>query len=534
MDTEKVLLILFIVSTAVAIGARRLRVPFTVALVIAGVVLGATQAFTPPHLTKGLLYSLFLPGLLFEAAFHLEWNRFWQNKAAILGLAVPGVAGAMAIAAVLLVPAVRALDFAHQFSYLHGLVFAAAIAATDPIAVVAMFRSLGAPRRLSMLLEGESLLNDGTAAVLFSLVLAVAMGEQASLGSAGVEFVRAVGVGVLVGAAVGFAISKVIQQIHDPLVEITLTTIAAYGSFLAAEGAHASGVISTVVTGMLCGNYAARTGMRASTRVAVEAFWEYVTFALNSIVFLLIGFEVSLRSLAVYWRPILVAYLAVTASRAVIISAVTILLRRTRERVPWAWSAVLTWGGLRGGLSMVLVLGLPASFGNRNLLITMTFGVVVLSILLQGLTMGPVLRMLKVVDASAGRLAYEMHRGSLRGAEAALKEVDRLAREGLVSAAVLDALRAHYRDKVDALRASTQKLHLEKGQLLEEERQDVARQLLAVEKEQLIALFQDGFIGRPAFDRLVGELDARLLQLEAAANADAEGEEMPSRQPDPR
>ena len=520
MDTEKVFLILFIVATAVAIGARRLRIPFTVALVVAGLFLGMTRVFTPPHLTKGLLYSLFLPGLLFEAAFHLEWNRFWQNKFTIFGLAVPGVVGAMAIAAFLLVPGIHALGFSDRFSYSYGLVFAAAIAATDPIAVVAMFKSLGAPRRLTVLVEGESLLNDGTAVVLFSLVLSVLMGEQTSLPDAVVEFIRVVGLGVLFGAAIGLVISKVIQQVNDPLIEITVTTIAAYGSFMAAEGAHASGVISTVVTGMLCGNYAARTGMRPSTRIAVETFWEYVAFALNSIVFLLIGFEVHLDSLLASWRPILVAYAAVTVSRALVIAIATILLGRTRERLPWSWSAALTWGGLRGALSMVLVLGLPSSLPHRDLVVTMTFGVVVLSILVQGLTMRGLLRRCHIADGEEEHVAYGVYRGTQRAAQAALGALDRFGQEKLVSGGVIDALRARYESELLAAQAGIHDLRLEQSQLQAEERQRIERQVLAVEKEQLIASFKEGLIGQVAFERLVGDVDARILRIESGRGFD--------------
>ena len=177
------------------------------------------------------------------------------------------------------------------------------------------------------------------------------------------------------------------------MIEITLTTIAAYGSFLAAEHFHYSGVIATVAAGMLCGNYGARVGMSPSTRIAVETFWEYVAFALNSIVFLLIGLEVNFQALLASWQAILVAYLVVTGGRALIIFGASSLLRRTRERIPWAWSVILTWGGLRGGLPMVLVLSLPRDFPHRELLVSMTFGVVILSILVHGLTMSPLLQM---------------------------------------------------------------------------------------------------------------------------------------------
>jgi CPA1 family monovalent cation:H+ antiporter len=205
MGTESFVL-LFVVATAVAIAARRLRLPYTVALVCAGLVLGFLHLFEPPQLTKELLYALFLPGLLFEAAFHLEFRDFWRDRTAIAALAVPGVIAVVALTAVILEPIVKTLGLDAGFGWSHAVIFGALIAATDPIAVVSMFRSLGAPRRLIVLLEGESLLNDGTAIVLFSLVLDIISGKQVTATSLTVEFVRIVGGGLVVGVVVGLAI----------------------------------------------------------------------------------------------------------------------------------------------------------------------------------------------------------------------------------------------------------------------------------------------------------------------------------------
>ena len=169
MHHEFLYLTLFLVATTVAVAARHFRVPYTVALVLAGLTLGATHALSPPHLTRELLYAVFLPGLIFEAAFHLDFKKFWANKLAIHALAVPGLLLATALTAALVTPAVGALHLAPGFTLTHGFVLASLLAATDPIAVVGLFKSLGAPKRLAVLVEGESLLNDGTAVVFFTL-----------------------------------------------------------------------------------------------------------------------------------------------------------------------------------------------------------------------------------------------------------------------------------------------------------------------------------------------------------------------------
>ena len=235
MHFETVFLILFAVASAVALAAQRLKVPYTVALVVAGLVLGIFKLIEPPHLTRELLYTFILPGLLFEASFHLDLNDFWKNRLAIPTLAVPGVLATIVVTAAILASFTRALPFAGGLTFAQGLVFGAVIAATDPIAVVGLFRTLGAPKRLRVLVEGESLWNDGTALVLFGLVLTFVSGAHVTAGSLVLQFFKVVGAGALVGIAMGAAISRIIGMVSEPMIEITLTTITAYGSFVIAE-----------------------------------------------------------------------------------------------------------------------------------------------------------------------------------------------------------------------------------------------------------------------------------------------------------
>jgi CPA1 family monovalent cation:H+ antiporter len=513
---ETVVVLLFAVAAAVALAARWMRIPYTVLLVVAGLALGSAHAFTPPNLTKELLYAVFLPGLLFEAAFHIEFTKFAQNRLAIFALAVPGVAVAVTLTAVALTPAINGLHFVEGFTLGHGLVFAALLSATDPIAVVGLFKSLGAPKRLAVIVEGESLLNDGTAVVAFTLILAAVTGPgNVTVGGGLLDFVRIVGMGLVIGIAFGFTVSKAIQLIDDPMIEITLTTIAAYGSFVAAEQFHFSGVIATVTAGMLCGNYGARTGMSPSTRIAVESFWEYLAFALNSVVFLLIGFSVDIEMLFASMGPILLAFGAVTLARAAVVGGVGAALSLSRERIPWRWGAVLVWGGLRGGLSMVLVLGLEPSFPHRQLLVTMTYGAVVVSILAQGITMAPLLRRLGLVGSAEERFQYEVHRGELRSVRAALAALEKMAAEGLLQEPAAAAVRRSYEDRLRAADERIKAIHLAATDLADEEEHVARRHLLQVEKQVLLADSLKGFLGNEAYEELRREADARLFRLEA-------------------
>ena len=389
------LVVLFCIATATAVAVRRLRIPYTVALVIVGLAIGALHVVDAPKLTKELLFTVFLPGLLFEAAFHIEPAAFRRMWVAVTALAIPGVVAAVAITAALVIVSLRGLSIVPDFTWGAALIFAAIVAATDPVAVTALFRQLSAPGDLLVLVEGESLLNDGTSIVFLSLILSYVDGVPSTALSLVGHFIVIAGGGAAIGIIVGAIITQIIRRVDDPMVEITLTTIAAYGSFALGEDLRVSGVIATVVAGMLCGRYG-RVHMSATTHDAVELFWEYVAFALNSVVFLLIGFEVSITTMAASWREILVAYGAVLVTRGVIVFGGRVLWRPLRRRgeaaPPFSWSVVLVWGGLRGALSMVLALSLGAALPDRALVVTMTTGVVLLTLVVQGLTMAPLLR----------------------------------------------------------------------------------------------------------------------------------------------
>jgi CPA1 family monovalent cation:H+ antiporter len=396
MSVEATFVVLFSVATAVAIGARRLRIPYTAALVVVGLGLSTLHVIEPPHLTKDALFAFILPGLLFEAAFNIDIAELRRTWWGITALAVPGVMIAVAITAWITTTAIAAFGIDREFTLSLGLVFGALIAATDPVAVVALFKQLRAPARLTTLLEAESLVNDGTAIVFLTLILSFVSGASTTPGAIAWQLATMTGGGILAGGAIGLAASQITKRVDDPMIEITLTVIAAYGSFVLSDQLGVSGVLATVTAGVICGNYGRRIGMSDATKAAMLAFWEYLSFALNSIVFLLIGFEVAYGNLAAAWREVSVAYVAALIARAAVIGAVTLLLHRSVERIPARWSVVLTWGGLRGALSMVLALGVAPGFAHGELLVTMTFGVVFISLVLQGLTMPWMLRMLRI------------------------------------------------------------------------------------------------------------------------------------------
>ncbi len=297
------------------------------------------------------------------------------------------------------------------------------------------------------------------------------------------------------------------------MVEITLTTIAAYGSFAIAESVHVSGVIATVVAGMVCGNFAQR-GMSARTRVAAESFWEYLGFALNSVVFLLIGSQLRLETLFASWLPIVAAFAAVTLGRALVITLVTTMLRRSREGIPTSWAAVLVWGGLRGGLSMVLVLTLPQDFPHRELLTTMTFGVVFLSILFQGLSMPWLLKRLGVVGGEHARHDYELERGQVLATGAALDELELIRRDRFAHHEIVDAIREEYAARHEEAQQTLSAMHGDQDRLRIEEAEATRRRVILAEKEELVRARRAGVLSEHAFETLMAERDSAILEIE--------------------
>src|SRR5215217_4416174 len=395
---EEITVILLLIASAVAVLARRLRIPYTVGLVLIGLALSLLSA-NDIKVSPQIILALLVPPLIFEAAFHLRWDDLRRDFWLILLLAIPGV-----ILTTLLVGGVVA--WGTGLTIQAALVFGALVSATDPVAVVALFRRLGVPRRLQVLLEGESLFNDGTAIVMFNLMVSIALAGKFSAVQGVREFLTVAGGGVLVGLALGTLFSQVISRIDDPLVETTLTTVLAFGSYLVAEYFHVSGVLAVFAAGIVNGN-AGPTDMSATTRIVVFNFWEYAAFIANSFIFLLIGLTIDLNVMLANWQAILWAILAALAARAVSIYGFSVF----GKDLPPQWKHILFWGGLRGAITLALALSLPESSplaGARGSLQAMAFGIVLFTLLVQGSSTDWLVRRLKLVQRSEAQNEYEL------------------------------------------------------------------------------------------------------------------------------
>ena len=372
--------VLLLVACLIAMLSRRLGLPYIVGLVVAGFGIALLPNAPALPLSRGLIFNVLLPPLVFEAALQLEWKRFRGELPLTLTLAFGGVAIAAAVVA-------AGVHYAAGWSWIGAAMFGMLIAATDPVSVIAAFREMRAEKRLSMVVESESLLNDGVAAVGFAMLTAIAAGMAPSTASVIPQFLWTLGGGLLVGLAVSGVILLIVGRTDDPLVEITLTTIAAYASFLIAEELHASGIISALAAGLVVGNLGWGAALSEEGKTRVQYAWEYFAFLANSLVFILIGLNTASLPLRQLGSVGAIAIVLVLLGRAISIYPLAALFGGSRWKLPPAYQHTLFWGGLRGALALALALAVPATVPEKTAIIVTAFVVVAFSILVQGLTM---------------------------------------------------------------------------------------------------------------------------------------------------
>jgi monovalent cation:H+ antiporter, CPA1 family len=378
--------ILLLVACLIAMLSRRLGLPYIVGLVAAGFLIALLPNSPELPLSRALIFNVLLPPLVFEAALQLDWRRFRGELPLTLTLAFFGVA----IAAFIVT---AGMHWMIGWSWIGAALFGVLIAATDPVSVIAAFREMRVEPRVSMVVESESLLNDGVAAVAFAILSAIAAGASPNAVSVVPAFLWTLGGGVAIGLAVSGAILLIVGRTDDPLVEITLTAITAYASFLIAEHFHASGIIGALAAGLMVGNVGWAGVISEHGRDRVEAAWEFFAFLANSFVFILIGINEAnqpLRDLGSV--AAIVAIVLVLTGRGLSIYPISAMFRGSRWRLPASYQHTLFWGGLRGALALALALAVPPNVAERNAIIVTAFVVVAFSILVQGLTMPLLIR----------------------------------------------------------------------------------------------------------------------------------------------
>ncbi|MHC4606798.1 MAG: cation:proton antiporter [Planctomycetota bacterium] len=409
-----IFLLLILMACGISLLTKLVRLPYTVALVLAGLAVAFVPGMPRFELTPGIVLYIVLPGILFQAGMHLDFEELHKNLKPIALLAIPGVLVSTVVTA-----GVFHLITGGALPFKYCLLFGALVSPTDPISVLAVLKQMGVPERIRFLMEGESLFNDGTGVVVFRALMAITISQagDASIAGAALQFVIAFGGSVVLGLVLGYFAYHVHKRINDHLLEVMFTILLAYGSFMLGEHIHLSGVVTCVVAALFMGNYGRLYGMQDVTRKYVNHFWDCIDFILNSVLFLMIGLEIQVVQLnATYAIPVLAGIGAHLVGRAAASYPSTFFLepdpspsfvnmfrvRPTRPGSNFKIGHVLFWGGLKGSIPLALVLQLKAEqipTESYQLLLTMTFSVVLFSLIFQTITMKPLLRALKMHGA---------------------------------------------------------------------------------------------------------------------------------------
>ena len=393
LDAIRIFVALLGLAAIVAIVVRPLRLPYSVALVIVGLGAGLVEtaiAGPEPVVPPEVVIVVLLRGLVFEAGYRLDLTHLRRSFAALLLLAAPGVVISAAVVAVLLnvVMGLR-LDLA--------FIVGAMVSATDPVAVVATFRRLHVPRDLATIVEGESLLNDGTGLVVFGIAVG-ALTVPLDPGGALVAFVAAIVVSGAIGLAAGFVAARLMALVDDHLIQLTISVVLAYGTYLLADGLHESGIIATVVAAVVLGNYGRTAGVSETGADALDTVWEFLAYLLTALVFLLVGLAFPMAELADSFAWIVWGVVGALLGRALVVYVLLGLGSRiVRARggpatLSTGWLTVLFWAGLRGAVAVAMALALPVTVPERTLLQEITFGIVLFTLIVHGTTAGWVVR----------------------------------------------------------------------------------------------------------------------------------------------
>jgi Na+:H+ antiporter len=514
-STTRAVVELLAVACLVAIAAKRVRMPYTVALVLVGIAVGFFHVLEPMALSGDVLMLVFLPPLLFEGTLAMDLGILRARWLEVGVLALPVTLLSFALTGGL-------IHLVSGYSWPVALLVAAMLAPTDPVSVLATFRSLGVPRPVAMLVEGESVFNDGIGVVLFLVVARALEGaSDAPLAIATLFTIEVVG-GLLVGSVAAYLIHRLMARLDDHLVEVVISLSLAYGVYLLADAMHVSGVMAVVAAGLIIGNYAKVHSMSPATRLALTAFWEVAAYIANSLVFLLMGIALQSSDLAPMAGRFVLTFLGLTLGRLAIIWAAAGLLSAAGRPFPPAWRLLVAWSGLRGAIPIALVLGItPANWvggghpGHQELL-TLVSGVVLLSLVVQGLSIGPLLRWLGIVKRDVADLEFERQTADRVCAAAASRRLRELETTGQVPEALRSVLSAEIEARAAHARSGQESLLRAHPELAEARSDEIRHSLLLAQRAALELAVQNGQIGEAAAADARRQVDDALVALRRA------------------
>jgi Na+/H+ antiporter len=518
MHQAEIIVVLFAVVAASVVIARKMALPYPIVLVLVGLGLSFVPRLPEVRLDPNIVFYFFLPPLLYPAALFTSWRDFRRNLRPIVLLAIGLVLFTMIVVACVAHSLIPSLPWAAAFA------LGAIVSPPDAVAATSVIRRLAVPHRIVSILEGESLLNDATALVALQFAVVALMTGQFSLGHASLRFVWAAAGGIGFGLLVGLAIRWVHRHLDDPPVQITISLLTPFLAYLPAERLHASGVLAVVAAGIFLGWHFPLI-VTARYRLQAFAFWEIVVFLLNGFVFTAIGLQLPgiLRSLEgeSLLSPIENALLVSAAVVLVRIAWVFpgaylpfLLNKRVRRREPlpeWQNIAIIAWSGMRGVVSLAAAFALPyvlpdgSPFPGRNYILFLTFSVILVTLVFQGLTLPIVIRRLCIrADASTDE---EERTARLKANEAAIELIEKLRDNGDFSANTLDRLRVEYDERVEQLQLCAESPDDCRGEIATPQYQRLQHEALRVERQTIIRLRNERVINDDALRRIQRDLD---------------------------
>jgi len=518
-DVEFVLVSLLVAVVVLGSAARAVNIPYPIVLVVGGLLMGFIPGLPDIVLAPELVLVIFLPPLLYSAAFFANLHDLRTNLRPIALQAVVLVLLTMCAVAVVVKALVPDMPWAAAFT------LGAIVAPTDPVAATTIMRRMAVPRRIVSVVEGESLINDGTALVAYRTAIA-AIGGTFSAWEAGLDFVVSAAGGVAVGLAAAWVIVQIRRRIDDIPVEITISLLSGFAGYVPAEALHVSGVLAAVTTGIVLG-WKAPYISTASMRLQGYAVWEILTFLLNALLFVLIGLQLPMILDGLSGQPpgellwwcvaislvVIVTRLIWSQTAVFVVRALDRRESQVERRSTWQSRMIISWSGMRGSVSLAAALALEADFPQRNLILLLTFAVIFTTLVLQGLTLPALIGVLGVTDDGADE--REEVAGRRAAAAAALGRIDELAAEEWTHEDTMERMRKlyEYRSRRFAARAG----ETEDGDGIEHRSrkyQKAVRSVLQAQRDELVRLRNAGEISNEVMHRLERELDLEDERLE--------------------
>ncbi|MFC4402483.1 cation:proton antiporter [Gracilibacillus xinjiangensis] len=509
-------LILVMIAAGITAIAKKFRQPYPIALVIVGTIIGLINIpvleplkdfITEGEVFNFVIITLFLPALLGEAALKLPFSHLNDNKKPILALAFGGTFLSFLI-----------IGFSSiwllGFSIPAAFVFAALMSATDPVSVLSIFKSVGVKKRLATVIEGESLFNDGLAVVLFN-ISAFSLISYLDLGLLGAgyglwEFIKVISLGLIIGGLMGYGFSRLTSYFDDYPLEIIFSMILFYGSFLLAEAVHASGVIAVVVAALIFGNYGSKTGMSPATKLNINNFWDVATLLANSLVFLMVGLEITRIDVAENWGFIFLAIVIVLIARSFAVYGSLFFIKN----IPFSWKHILNWGGLKGSLSIALVLSLPRDFEGREEILLFAFSVVLFSLVVQGLSIKPLISWFGVNKKAESYQEYEALMARAHRLETGIQEIITVRKKLFVTEVVSQEIIEEYEKQRARLQNDINKLFDKYPGLREKQETALLKHSLYAQYEAINHLVREDIISGEVAEKEKDIITNKIVEIE--------------------